>query len=48
MFEVILKSGRKIVSRAKFSNLDDAFYFISQNERKYTCEFVDIARFGRN
>ena len=47
MFEVTLKSGRKIVSRTKFSNMDDAFYFISQNERKYTCEFIDLAYFGR-
>lgn len=47
MFEVTLKSGRKIVSRTKFSNMDEAFYFISQNERKYTCEFIDLAYFGR-
>lgn len=47
MFEVILKSGRKIVSRTKFSNMDDAFYFISQNERKYTCQFIDLDYFGR-
>jgi len=47
MYEVTLKSGRKIVSRTKFSNMDDAFYFIAQNERKYTCEFIDLAYFRR-
>ena len=42
MYEVIVKDGRKIIARRTFKDEDDAWYFVEQNEERYTVEFKDL------
>jgi hypothetical protein len=47
MFEVTVKNGRKIMSRATFDNEDAAWAFFDSNSSRYTCEFKDLRFFRR-
>lgn len=42
MYQVTVMSGRKIVSRQKFSNEDEAWEFYDRYTDRYTCEFKNL------
>ena len=43
MYQVTVMSGRKIVSRTKFDNEDDAWAYYDRHCDKYTCEFKNLS-----
>jgi hypothetical protein len=42
MYQVTVMSGRKIVSRQKFSSEDEAWEYYDRYSDKYTCEFTNL------
>lgn len=43
MYQVTVMSGRRIISRTKFDNEDDAWSHYDRNCGKYTCEFKNLS-----
>ena len=43
MYEVTLRSGKKIVARQLFDSEDKAFEFYESYRDKYTCEFKNLS-----
>jgi hypothetical protein len=43
MYQVTVMSGRKIVSRQKFSSEDEAGEYYDRYTDRYTCEFKNLS-----
>ena len=42
-YEVVIRDGRKIVTRQTFKNEADAWAFLERYENYYSVEFVDLS-----
>ena len=47
MFEVTIKSGKKLVARQLFDSEDKAFEFYHRYSDKYTCEFKNLSYYKK-
>jgi hypothetical protein len=43
MYEVTIKSGKKLVARQVFDSEEKAFEFYESYRDKYTCEFKNLS-----